>query len=334
MPKAKHSDAIARQWEILSLIPGQAPGISANEIVVSLENAGFAVTKRTIERDLHELSRHFGLITNEDSKPYRWRWMSGAKKEFPALTLADAVSLKLVEGMLRPLLPSTMLDVLEHRFVEANNKLNAMADQAKNAGWVGKVRNVQPALPLMPPKIDQGVLETAQSALMNDWQLEVDYKGAGKEASMKYLLHPLALVQRGPVTYLVATAFRYSDIRLYAVHRIHGAGIIKDKVIKPKGFVIDEYIADGALNFGVGEKIKLVAYVSEWLCEILEETPLSHDQEIDYGHEYPKVTVTIEDSWQLEWWILSQGNGVEVIKPGSLRKHIKSKLIVALEQYK
>lgn len=42
----------------------------------------------------------------------------------------------------------------------------------------------------------------------------------GAKAASTYHLHPLALVVRGPVTYLVATASDYPDVRLYALHRI------------------------------------------------------------------------------------------------------------------
>jgi len=333
MPKAKHADAISRQWEILSRIPRIPPGISANEIVVALENDNFSVTKRTIERDLNELSLRFGIVCNEDNTPYRWQWMVGGSKELPALTLTDALSLKLVEGILRPLLPKAMLEILEHRFSEAGSKLEAMTNQTKNASWLGKVRNVQPTLSLLPPDIDEVVLDRVQTALLNDWQLEIEYKGAGQEAPKNQSINPLALVQRGPTTYLVATAFKYSDIRLYAVHRIHDAAIIEEKVVRPKRFSIDEYISKGNLNFGSGKEIKLEAYLSEWLCEILEETPLSYDQSIEYGEEYPKVTATIEDTWQLHWWILSQGDGIEVCKPKSLRVVIEENLADALNQY-
>ena len=333
MPKAKHADAIARQWEILSLIPRRTHGITANEIVVELENAGFSVTKRTIERDLNDLSVRFGIVCNEESQPYRWRWMVGGSKELPALTLTDALSLKLVEGILRPLLPRAMLEMLEHRFAEAGNKLEAMTDQTRNASWLGKVRNVQPALPLLPPDLDEIVLDRVQSALLSDVQLEIEYKGAGKKISKKQRINPLALVQRGPTTYLVATAFEYSDVRIYAVHRIQNAEIQEEKAVRPGGFSIDKYIVKGALNFGSCERIVLEAYVSDWLCEILEETPLSHDQSIEYGGEYPKVIATVEDTWQLHWWILSQGDGLEVIGPKELRQQIKSELEEALDQY-
>ncbi|MDP2430754.1 MAG: WYL domain-containing protein, partial [Pseudomonadota bacterium] len=59
--------------------------------------------------------------------------------------------------------------------------------------------------------------------MLADDQIEVKYLAMGKEQAKILTLNPLGLVQCGPVSYLVATAFAYMDARLYAVHRITGA---------------------------------------------------------------------------------------------------------------
>lgn len=45
------------------------------------------------------------------------------------------------------------------------------------------------------------------------------------------------------------------------------------------------------------------------------------------------VTASVDDTWQLSWWILSQGNGIEITEPKSLRNKIVSDLRDALDQY-
>ena len=332
MPKAKAQDAIARQWEILNLIPRRQPGKTANIIMSSLEALGLAVSKRTIERDLNELSAIFGIVCDDDSKPYKWRWLNGKGADLPSITLTDALSLKIAENILRPLLPNAIIDSLDSRFNEATSKL-ASIPKHKNLRWLDKVRNVQPALSLIPPAIDEHALEQVQTALLQDKKVIVEYQSFGRKDTRSMTLSPLSLVQRGPTTYLVATANDHDDIRLYTIHRIHNADILDEAVIIPHGFHIDEYIAKGSLNFGSCELIKIEAYVSDWLCKILNETPLSNDQKIDRNGDKNKLTASIENTWQLKWWLLSQGNGIEVIKPQKLRKKIKEELSNALNQY-
>ena len=334
MPKKSHHQAIGRLLEILKRLPTRGPGISARELTDWLTDEGFEVSKRTVERDLSALAVHFQLVYNDKSVPYGWRWMSDAVTEFPALTVADAMSLHLVEDLLAPLLPAALLESLRPRFRQARKKLDSLAKEHPNSRWLDKVRHVPPTLPLLPPKIVDGVLATVQEGLLTDRQLEIAYQRPGDEEAMVLRLHPLGLAQRGPVTYLVATAFTYTDVRLYAVHRITGASVQPEPAHRPDGFSLDDYIAQGALQFGDGRTIRLVARVSPWLADILTETPLTADQRLERAGEELRLTATITDSWQLRWWILAQGAGITVLEPDTLRQEIAQTLKRTLKGYR
>ena len=207
MSKIPYHQAIGRLLEILKKLPARGAGISARELTEWLHDEGFEVSKRTVERDLNALAAHFQVIYNDRSMPYGWRWMEDAVADLPALTLADALSLRLVEEQLAPLLPAALLASLQPRFRQARRKLDSLAGQHPGSRWPDKVRSVAPALPLQTPQLADGVLETVQEALLFDRQLEVSYRRPGENEPLALTLHPLALVQRGPVTYLVATAF-------------------------------------------------------------------------------------------------------------------------------
>jgi len=333
MPKAKHHEAMARQWEILKMIPGREPGITAKSIVNRLDLNGVTVSKRTVERDLNQLSLLFGLVTDSDEKPYHWYWMDGQGVDLPSMTLADALSLKIVEDNLKPLLPQAILESLQQRFNAANDKLVAMESTNKNASWLNKVRNVSPSLSLIPPEINSNVLGTVQEALLNDKQIDLHYQSFNQENIKPQIINPLALIQRGNISYLVATAFEYTDYRLYAVHRMQSAVILERVVKKSKDFDIDDFINKGEMNFGSCKPLRLKASISNDLKKILDETPLSSDQVMTGGSDDFMVAATVEDTWQLFWWLLSQGSDIEVIKPLRLRNKIKKELSHALERY-
>lgn len=332
MPKANSQQVITRQWELLSIIPKKRPGITVKELIDKLDRSGIDVSRRTIERDLHELSRLFGITLNDKSKPYGWYWMSGSGVNLPTLTLVDALSLRVVEQQLRPLLPETMLDSLEARFKEANKKLSTEKNN-KNADWLKKVRYKSINQQLLSPEIKKGVLETVQNALLEGKQLKVEYRRPGEESAYSTILHPLGLVQGGPTTYLIATVRDYEDILLFAVHRILKANKTSDDVIASKNFDIDEYIKGSELTFGSHKTIILKGYVSQDLYNILAETPLSADQSLKSEGNRVYLTATVEDSWQLHWWILSQGSDIKVEHPQSLKREIIKSLTTALELY-
>lgn len=333
MPSASTRQTLARQWELLKRLPGRGQGRTAKELTEILHDAGFAVSKRQVERDLGDLLESFPLECSDDQLPYRWRWAPGASTHIPGLSLADALSLHLIEETLRPLLPASVLQAIEPRLRQAEAKLSEH-HQAPLSRWAEKVRCIPPAMPLLAPKVDPDVLATVQAALLQERQLEALYRGMEAAEPRTLTLHPLGLVQRGPVTYLIATAFDYPDRRLYALQRFTEALMTERRIVAHSPFDLDRFIARGGLQFvSVSKRIRLQLRVSEALARILEETPLGEDQECTIRGEEHRVQVSVPDSWQLRWWILSQGEGVEVQRPAALRREIAATLRQALVAY-
>lgn len=331
MPSNKTRNTLARQWELLKLLPSRGAGKTAKEISEALAEAGFSVSKRQVERDLLDLQEVFGLECNDASIPYGWRWGS-APVDLPGVTLAEALSLRIVEETLKPLLPGSVLRTVQQRFEQAKAKLAALAEQNPAAAWADKVMAVPPTLPMLPPVVDEDLLELVQAASLNNEQIEVTYQGFSDEPKA-LRLHPLGLVVRGAVTYLVATAFDYADVRLYALHRFQAASRTYEPAKAPKGFKLSQYVDEGALQFGGGRSIKLLARISDDLAKRLEETPLASNQKIKSTPNAIELSASVIDSWQLHWWILSQGAAIEIVTPDALKNRIRDAHQDALKNY-
>ena len=333
MSKKGVHDAIARQWELLKLLPARGAGKSAKELADNLTDAGFVISKRTVERDLNDLSRLFPIECNDKGMPYGWRWMANTTLDLPSLTVAEALSLQLLESAMRPLLPATMLQTLEAQFTLATAKLTAMRKTNRQSRWTELVRNVPAHQDLLPPRIDAEALEVVQEALLDQQQVIAEYRSMDTEEVAILTLHPLVLIQRGPVTYLAALAFKYTDVRLYAMHRLSKATRSDEKARRPKDFSVDSYIASGAMQFSEGKTVKLEASISPELARLLSESPLSDDMTIQKKDAGFTVKATVLDSWQLRWWILSQSDGIVVTKPTALRAEIHTQLKRAVTSY-
>ena len=332
MPKKAVYNTIARQWELLKLMPTRGPGLTALALAQRLRDAGFTVSKRTVERDLVELSGPFGIRCNDSSKPYGWLWMQDQGLALPGLDLTDALSLILVEDLLRKLVPVPLLRVLEPKFKQAREKLASITNY-RYANWTDKVRFLTPTLPFLAPTIEPRVLETVQESLLQGRQLLVSYCGLNDARARELTLHPLAFIQQGPVAYIVATAFTFTDPRLYALHRMRSAKLTQEPSTL-KGFALDAYLKKGGMQFGEGGAIKLKAKVSTKLACYLAESPLTHDQRlVPQGKSFYELSATIKDSWHLHFWILSQGAEITVIQPKSLRKQILEQLKAAVGAY-
>lgn len=195
------------------------PGITISELLTRLTGAGYVISRRTVERDLHDLSLTFPLQCNDGGTPFGWYWKPGVSVELQGITLTEAVSLALVEDAVRPLLPGSMLSVLEPRFEHARQKLKGLGEGNPAARWPDKVASVRPDFNLLAPQIQAEILEALQDALISEQQVQCRYHSAHNDKRSDLTLNPLAIVQRGLITYLIATAEPYTDIRQFAVHR-------------------------------------------------------------------------------------------------------------------
>ena len=333
MPGSDHETTLARQWELLrNHLPSRPPGRTSRELRDRMEDAGHNVTKRTIERDMEELSRIFPIGRNEVSIPYGWHWKENARFDTLGMDLSEAVSLGLMEDVLRQIMPPAFLSALEGKFSLAREKLAALP-KIPHARWADLVRYVPPGLPFIPPAMAPGVLPAIQEALLRQRQLQVVYLSAGSAAAKEQTLHPLSLIQQGARSYLVATAFDYVQPHLYAIHRIASATVLDEPALRPKGFSLDSFLAGGGAQFGSGGAIVLKARVSDGLARLLEETPISKDQKIATRSGVQTLTATVQESWQLHFWLLSQGPAITVLKPVALRKEIIAALENTLATY-
>lgn len=331
--KSGGNKTIAHEWAILKLLPLREPGKTAVELKQELQDQGFDVGLRTVQRYMKMLVEIFEIEQDDDGRAFRWYWVSANALGLPGLTLPEALSLHMMDESMRTLVPDSMLASLKPRFVEAARKLESLGDANRVVRWKNKVRIVQPALPRILPRIADGILEKVQEVLLNEKQIRVDYQAAGATKPKQHILNPLAIVHRGPIIYLVATIasqpekgpITWSLYRMSSVENIYIATDI------PKDFDLDDYIARGALQFGSGKRIQLVAQVSKRLADELAEARLSEDQ--SFNEDRTQVSATVADTWQLHWWILSKAEEIVVIEPLELRHEIVKKLQAAVGGY-
>ena len=70
------------------------------------------------------------------------------------------------------------------------------------------------------------------------------------------------------------------------------------------------------------------------LARELEETKLSAGQKIKPDGDWFRIEATVQDTWQLRWWLLSKAVDLTVLEPAELRSQIREHLNVAMEAYR
>jgi predicted DNA-binding transcriptional regulator YafY len=322
---ATNQQSLLRQWHMLRMVPRAPSRITVRELSERLRAADFRVTERTVQRDLRELALVFPVEVDEREKPFGWSWLRDASSfDLPGLTVPEALTLTLVEQHLRHHLPPVTVESLRPHFRSAARTLSAVEDSAPSRAWLDKVRSVVPQQPLVAPRMDEACQRVVYLALMQDRQLRLHYrKRDADEPTVYAAVHPLAVVQRGGLVYLVCMFGQYEDVRTIALHRIQQAEALYEPARGKPGFDIDAYIASGQFGVIAGDPVRLRAVFSRAAGEHLFETPLSADQvlTIDAAGRL-HLTATVPNTRALVWWLLGFGDGVVIQEPASLREEL------------
>ena len=321
MPRTKPGmkSTLLRQWKMLSMIPRLPRKIGTADLMQKLEDADFNIDLRTIQRDLNQLSEVLPL-TSDQAKPQGWSWKEAAEQfDIPGMEPQVALVFHMAEIHLRSLLPASTVDTLRPWFSAANRVLDEHGNGV--ALWPEKIQVLPRGLPQKAPEIDAEVQAKVYQAVLQERQLRISY---GREADdlRDYVIHPIALVVRNQVIYLVCVFDGFDDIRQLAMQRIHSADVLGLPSVKPADFVLDDYIAHGAFGLTFGdEPLQLKARFMNHLAIYLRETPIAENQVTeDVDENFVQLTASVPDTLELRLWLKSFGDEVEVLGPPALRE--------------
>lgn len=316
------SATLPRIMAMLRHVPHHPRKIDTSTLQQRLDSAGYVISQRSIQLDLNELSLFLPLVS-DSARPQGWSWQTDAEQfHLPFLEPQAALAFHLVERYLHTLLPESTLEYLTPWFRTAANVL-----ETSNSGmtqWPDKVRLLPRGQRLQSPKIAPEVHRAIYGALLDERQVVVRYQ---RQAELKdYLVHPLGIVTRDTVIYLVCTMWDFTDVRQLALHRMQSVTVLDSACRRPEGFTLDGYIDAGAFGYPEGEgAIVLDATFTATAAAHLVESPLSDDQRITpEGDGLVRVSATVLDTKELRWWLLGFGDQVIVNGPSGLRERMRS----------
>ena len=97
---------LTRHWLLLRAIPRAPRKVDTATLERHLEAEGVGIHRRSIQRDLHQLSSIFPLVCDDRSRPYGWSWARDAQVvDLPAMDPRTAMTFRLVGRYLPHLLP-------------------------------------------------------------------------------------------------------------------------------------------------------------------------------------------------------------------------------------
>lgn len=317
-------ETFVRYFLILSFLKPYPRRTSTTQIAALLKEQGVEDRGlRTIQRDLEKLSGHFPIF-GDNYRPRGWCWAKDAAVLLPGMDLHTALSFRLMQEFLLPLIPTACLSAAERHFAEAKRVLRSDT-LGQHRSWLDKVQIVSRGQGLLPAPVKEEVLDTVYEALFAERRFSATYRRRSGACLPDCAVNPLGLVFVDKTAYLVCTLWNYDDIKHMPLHRFEKAAVLDLPARHIDGFSLEGYVQQQKeFDYPESEKsLKVVATFSRHAAHHLRETPLAEDQQIaDLSDDEVRVSATVRDTSQLRWWLLGFGDQVEVLEPKGLREEM------------
>lgn len=332
---ATHFERIERLQHLLDWIPPprtareRCPDVARLEELLADDygrDSSPSARRRRLQRDLAELARDKRIApVNPGGKPLRYRRLEEAGDDDPKVI---AYTRQLINEAVADLLPKGRLDALWRKLL-VSKQVPELDEQ--------RLRILPADYRLTPAAVCPSILGTVISAVAERRVLAVKHRKSSGETSHPKL-HPQALVQRGPVTYLAALKNdEPAHVQFYALHRLISARLTEQAGRVAEDFDLDKAIEDGLIDFGPGEHITLELRVRGYLSDLLESCPLAKGQEIvpePEGAAFDqRLRARVPSSGALLRWLLAGGDNLEVVAPEALRATLAAQTAKAAALY-
>ncbi len=319
-----------RLFNIYQHLPLKPNQVSTSDLQKKLHSEGVKISIRTLQLDLDDMLNFYEMfhIDHVGERPKKWFKDKENRDIEGQLTPSTALAFSMIKSNAKSLLPQSIYDDLNLFFEKSDRKLKNNLNNPIN-NWLTRVA-VEPAgFQLGKPDICAESLKEVEQALIHKKQLELIYTKRPTTEKKAYTINPLGLIIRGSTLYLVATLAADNKQRLFACHRMKSAVLLPTSATVPADFCLRDYIDEGNISFLIEKNVQLVLRVESVLGHHFKEMPLSDDQKIsdDNGHFFT-ITSTVNNSLELNWWLMSVADFTEVLAP----KEVKETLITYLEK--
>jgi len=321
---------ILRQSTILDIIPLSPRYISSHELMVKLNQFGFDISTRMLQRDLQSLYDQgcFGLEKDTRSKPYGWsinaQWRGGSAK---IMSSEVAEHYLLLEQLLPQSIPS---DVKRSVHIKAEQALKRFNGHLPD--WLATLPK-----PSLKVNIDSKLVAQIEHAIKHKRAMSAElYRVLYNEAHwLKFAeLSFYNLVEQGGVLmaqFMVGSL--HDKCYQMPVYRIRNVHILQKTRREPSAEQLKSLRS--AINKGMKqEAIELVvkvpthSVVNQGFIELGELTDKQHIDEKNVLFTYQTI-----DTEQLTDELFKCAHWLEVIKPERIRKRITTKLKAAASNY-
>ena len=200
--------------------------VTAAEVAAELE-----ISERTARRDLEALSMAGIPVYSQQGRGGGWSLIGGARTDLTGLSAPEARALFLVAGPSSVATPE-LKAALRKLVTALPEPMRRSAEAASGAIVVDPASWGQHAVAPAPPHLGD-----LQHAVVDGFQVVLGYEDRQRNATER-VVHPLGLIAKGGIWYLVANTA--NGMRTFRVNRVRSVQLTTDAVVRPDGFDLVE----------------------------------------------------------------------------------------------
>ena len=242
-----------RQVYILSLLSEHENGMTAADIQLHLENMELRVSKKTLERDIDDLSRMNFQITEEKRCNKLYYMAKKFNLSNIAFTLSELLSLYFIREMVSHY---TGLAIGK----EAAGLLDKIIGQAPaiNQEYLNSIKKIVKVYPanVIEDNVDNQILESVERAARMDKRIKISYEPFSGEKTENRTLDPYNIELHDGCYHLIAYCHLRGCMREFRISRITKV-IVLEECFKRKPRLYDEFIARSFGNLTGDKDIQL-----------------------------------------------------------------------------
>ena len=324
-PSGQYTQA-ARLHNVIRLIETRN-GITLDELV---QETG--VDLRTVHRDLAAIQQAgYPLTSKREEGRKIYRFLTATRQVAPiTFTLDELVSLHLLKAC-AGLLPAEPFGAeIEAIFAKIHASL-----PPRSVAHLERIARVS------LPRFQGGrtyagsaeLLSELRRALLYQYRVKLAYSRSGSEVAL-YEIDPYTLVLAKGGLYLLAHAHNRGAMRLFAVERIVGLTVTRQRFEMPDAFRPEDCFSD-AFGLVTDQPMQLKVRFDSTVAHMVRERVWREGQ-IVLTEADGSVLLSFEAAGSLEIlaWVLSYGQHAELLEPPELRKELKRHIKGLRELYR
>lgn len=330
------------EWEkkVIEIIPmgrDESCALSTKAIVDRVEYFGHAPSrdalKRRVERILEKYREDNVIIcVTQDNKNYYYR-NKKLKPNIESMGTETATAFLLLETHAKDL-PDFIKSEVNPWFGKAKASFSELPSPEKEV--FKNIKITSKFFPLNPNLISSEISEAVYRALKEKRQLFFSYRKSGLPEE-DYTVHPLGIDIREKVSYLIAVKDGEKETKVFKIARITRATVLEKKVIRPKGFNLNEFVKGDYSRSGTKQSIQVEIFLHSRWWFIIDEYHIADnvtEKNVKGQKDWKLISFSSSDSARLTEWLWGLGAGVVVKSPRSLVENFKKDIQSLVQNYK